>query len=86
MAARNEGPLNAEYLTTEEAADLLRVKPKTLRNKIAAGVFRQGEHFFRKPGLGPRWKRDAIIRWLESDETAAVEIFALAQPGGRRVA
>lgn len=75
-----------EYLTTDEAAAFLRVAPKTLRNKVAAGVFRQGEHFFRKPGLGPRWKRAAIVRWLESEETAGVEVFRLAQPGGRRVA
>ena len=75
-----------EYLTTAEAAAFLRVKPKTLRNKVAAGIFREGEHFFRKPGLGPRWKRDALIRWLEGRESEPVEVFPLAQPGGRRVA
>jgi hypothetical protein len=76
----------AEYLTTAEVAALLRVKPKTVRNKVAAGVFRQGEHFFRKRGLGPRWKREAIVRWLETEETSAVDVFPLAQPGGRRIA
>jgi hypothetical protein len=74
------------YLTTSEVAELLRLKPKTIRNKVAAGIFRQGVHFFRKPGLGPRWKRDAVVRWLETDEAPEVEVFPLAQPGGRRIA
>lgn len=52
-AARAEARL-PEYLTTGEAAELLRVAPKTLRNK--------------KPGLGPRWKREALVRWLEDRE------------------
>jgi hypothetical protein len=73
------------YLTTTEVANLLRVRPKTLRNKVAAGVFRQGEHFFRKPGIGPRWMREAVVRWLESEEAPEVEVFPLAQPGGRRI-
>jgi hypothetical protein len=73
-----------EYLTTAEVAALLRVEPKTIRNKVAAGVFRQGEHFFRRPGLGPRWKREAIVRWLESEETQAPETFLLAQPGSNK--
>jgi hypothetical protein len=77
---------NNAYLTTAEVAALLRVKPKTIRNKVAAGVFVPGVHFFRKPGLGPRWKREAIICWLETEETPAVEAFQLAQPGGRKVA
>ena len=77
--------VTAEYLTTAEVAALLRVRPKTIRNKVAAGIFRRGEHFFRKPGLGPRWKRDAIVRWLENEETAGIDVFPLAQPGRPRV-
>lgn len=57
-----------EYLTTGEATELLRLAPKTLRNKVASGVFVEGAHFFRKPGLGPRWKREALVRWLEDRE------------------
>src|SRR5262249_52446281 len=56
------------YLTTAEVAALLRVKPKTIRNKVASGIFREGEHFYRKVGLGPRWKRDAVIQWIEGGE------------------
>ncbi len=77
--------MESAYLTTAEVAQLLRLRPKTVRNKVAAGIFRQGEHFFRKPGLGPRWKRDAVVRWLESERADGVEVFALAQPGGRRI-
>ena len=73
-----------EYLTTLEAAELLRVKSKTLKNMKASGVFREGVHFFRRPGLGPRWKRDALIEWLEGNH-AHVEAFPLAEPGGRNL-
>lgn len=35
-----------EYLTIEQLAARLSVKPKTIRNKLASGIFRKGEHFF----------------------------------------
>lgn len=76
----------SEYLTTAEAAALLRISVKTLRNKVATGILRQGEHFYRRAGLGPRWKRDALVAWLEGRELAAVDQVPLAQGGGRRVA
>lgn len=71
-----------DYLTTFEAAELLRVKSKTLKNMKARGVFREGVHFFRRPGLGPRWKRDALIEWLEGNREC-IEAVPLAEPGGR---
>jgi hypothetical protein len=70
-----------EYLTTFEAAELLGAKYKTLKKMKARGVFREGVHFFRRPGLGPRWKRDALIEWLEGNR-ARIEAFPLAGPGG----
>ena len=73
-----------EYLTNLEAAELLRVKSKTLKNMKARGVFREGVHFFRRPGLGPRWERDALIQWLEGNRER-VEAFPLAEPGGRNL-
>ena len=73
-----------EYLKSFEAAELLRVKSKTLLNMKARGVFREGVHFFRRPGLGPRWKRDALIQWLEgSGERGGA--FPIAEPGGRNL-
>jgi len=43
-----------EYLTIAEVAARLKVKPKTVKNKMAAGIFQRGVHYFSPPGLGPR--------------------------------
>lgn len=69
-----------KYLITLEAAELLRVAPKTLRNKVARGIFRAGEHFFRRPGLGPRWKREALVGWLEHRELEVEGATAVEVP------
>lgn len=61
-----------EYLTIEQLAARLSVKPKTIRNKMANGIFRKGEHFYSPQGLGPRFKWSAVKAWLESE----------APPGG----
>jgi hypothetical protein len=45
-----------EYLTIEELAARLKLKPKTVRNKMALGVFRKGLHYFSPKGLGLRFK------------------------------
>lgn len=79
-------PSHGEYLTTAEAAALLRISAKTLRNKVATGVFRHGEHFYRRAGLGPRWNRELLVAWIEGKEPAGVGSVPLAQSGGRRVA
>jgi hypothetical protein len=50
----------------------------------ARGVFSEGVHFFRRQGLGPRWKRDALVEWLEGERQAAKR-FPLAEPGGRNL-
>lgn len=86
QGARRSQSEASEYLTTAEAAALLRVKPRTLRNKVVAGVFREGKHFYRKAGLGPRWKRAALISWLEMKDVPDAEPFELAQAGGKNVA
>lgn len=54
-----------EYLTIEAVAERLSVSPKTVKNKMAKGVFKLGVHYFRPPGLSPRFKWAAIIAWLE---------------------
>ncbi len=74
-----------EYLTTTEAAELLRIKRKSLTNMKGKGVFREGVHFFRRPGLGPRWKRDALVHWLEDSATTSEDVLPLAQSGGNRL-
>ena len=58
-----------EYMNVKEAAEFVRVSPRTLRNKMAAGVLRIGVHYFRTAGLGPRFKRSALEAWIEGDES-----------------
>lgn len=79
----------SEYLTTAEVAGRLRLSVKTLRNKIYAGVFREGEHFVHRPGLGPRWRWDRVVAWLEGDgpgeqQQTPAGVIPLAESGGRR--
>jgi len=55
-------------LNVVEAAEFVRVSPRTLRNKMAAGILRLGVHYFRVPGLGPRFKRSTLEAWIEGRE------------------
>jgi len=57
-----------EYLTISEVAARLKVKPKTVRNKMASGVFRKGVHYIRPKGLGTRFKWGAVVAWLEQGD------------------
>lgn len=62
----NEG----QYLTIGEVAALIRKAPKTVRNLMSRGVFRDAVHYFRPRGSTPLFKRDAVVRWIEGHETA----------------
>jgi len=62
------GATPEEYLTITEAAARLKVTPKTVRNKMAAGIFRKGVHYVRPNGLGTRFKWGAVVAWLEQEE------------------
>jgi len=64
-----------EYLTIAEVAALLKVSPKRVRNLMSAGVFRQGEHFWRRSGLGPRFKQSAITAWVEGQDEPKMMTF-----------
>lgn len=57
-----------EYLTISEVADRLKIKPKTVKNKMASGAFRLGVHYFRPPGMQARFKWSAVVVWLEQEE------------------
>lgn len=57
-----------EYLTIEELSARLKVKPKTIQNKMACGIFRKGVHYFSPKGLRPRFKWTAIQAWIEGTE------------------
>jgi hypothetical protein len=60
-----------EYLTITELGGRLKVRPKTIKNKMAAGIFQKGLHYFSPPGLGPRFKWSAVVAWLEQSVEAA---------------
>lgn len=57
--------IEEEYLTIEELGERLKLRPKTIKNKMASGIFRKGVHYFRPKGLGPRFKWSAVVLWLE---------------------
>ena len=57
-----------EYLTILEVAARLKVSAKTVRNKMAAGVFKRGVHYFSPHGLGPRFEWSAVVAWLREKE------------------
>jgi hypothetical protein len=54
-----------EYLTVAEVAARLKYEPKTIKNKMAAGIFKLGVHYFRPPGTSVRFKWSAVVAWLE---------------------
>ena len=62
-----------EYLTIGELAERLKLKPKIVKNKMAAGIFRKGIHFFSPQGLGPRFKWSAVVAWLEHTQEPEAE-------------
>jgi hypothetical protein len=78
--------LPEEYLTIEEVAGRLKIRPRTIKNKMASGVFRKGVHYFSPLGLGPRFKWSALVAWLEGSQTAAAEEKSdgdrIRMPGG----
>ena len=62
-----------EYLTITEVAARLKVKPKTVKNKMASGIFQKGLHYFSPEGLGPRFKWSAVVEWLEQSQKPITE-------------
>ena len=57
-----------EYLTIDELASRLKLKSKTVKNKMVNGTFIRGTHYFSPPGMGPRFKWSAIVAWMEARE------------------
>ena len=83
-AGLQHGP--QEYMSIAEAAEFLRLNPRTLRNKMAAGLVRLGVHYFRAPGLGARFKRSALKAWIEGREPAPALAHATVGPLAELVA
>jgi hypothetical protein len=59
--------LTKEYLTIEEVAKRLSLDKRTIKNKMAAGIFQKGVHYFSPDGISPRFKWSAVQAWLESN-------------------
>ena len=59
-----------EYLTIAELAARLKLTPKTIKNKMASGIFKKGIHYFSPRGMRPRFKWSVIQDWLEGKEEA----------------
>jgi len=61
--------MNEEYLTIVELSARLKIKPKTIKNKMATGVFHKSVHFFSPVGPGPRLEWSSVVMWLESNQS-----------------
>jgi predicted DNA-binding transcriptional regulator AlpA len=59
-----------EYLKIPELAARLKLSRKTIRNKMSAGVFIKGVHYFSPKGMGTRFKWSAIVEWMEAGDNA----------------
>jgi len=62
--------LDQEYLTIEEVAARLKCNKKTILNRMAEGIFREGLHYFRPAGVkasgkhaGDKWSCEPLFRW-----------------------
>lgn len=67
------------YLRIAEAASLAGVSPKRMQNLMAAGVLTEGVHFTRPRGLGPRFKRAALLEWLDGGEGRQGDAIPMAR-------
>jgi len=73
-----------EFLTTAEVARRLHKTGKTIRSKIAAGVFCEGVHFFKPEGSQMLWDWQAVVRWVRGEMGKKPEAFLLAGPTVQR--
>ena len=66
-----------EYLTIEELAKRLSWEERTVKNKMEAGIFQKGVHYFAPKGIRPRFKWSAVVAWLEEKDTWRKENTAI---------
>jgi hypothetical protein len=71
-------------LTTAEVARRLHKTGKTIRSKIAGGVFREGVHFFKPEGSQMLWDWQAVVRWVRGETEKKPEAFLVAGPTVQR--
>jgi hypothetical protein len=65
--------ITKEYLTIEEVAKRLSWEEKTVKNKMEAGIFQRGVHYFNPRGIRPRFKWSAVVAWLEEKDRQVQE-------------
>lgn len=78
----SDAEMTEEYLTICELSERLKIKPKTIKNKMGAGIFKRGVHYFSPPGMGPRFKWSAVVAWLEQaqeQETGSDDAIPMAR-------
>lgn len=65
----------SEYMSIRAVAEMLDCRPATIEDRIARGVYKERVHYFRPPGARVRFKREAIISWVEGGvgDTLATE-------------
>lgn len=64
-----------EFLTLQEAGDLLRKKPQTIKNLMARGALKRGVHWFKREGeIGVLFDRAALIAWVKEGKEEPREI------------
>ena len=71
--------MSEEYLTIAEVAGLLKISEKRVQNMMSGGIFKQGEHFFRPRGLRPRFKRSALVNWIEQKDRDSSRVIPLSK-------
>src|SRR5678816_3138657 len=71
---------DTEYLTIDDVAARLKCNRKTIVNRISAGIYREGVHYFRPQGIDrkgkpwhcdPLFKWSAIVAWVEGQDAKA---------------
>jgi hypothetical protein len=80
----DDGATHEGFLTVQEIADRLSVKPKTIRNKMAQGIFKKGTHYYSPRGFGPRFKWSAVKALIESENSEGAEECSDGIPMARR--
>lgn len=53
-----------QYLTYKEICGRLHVSRRSIKRKIAAGIWRAGTHYVNPPGMHIRFCWTAIQRWM----------------------
>ena len=76
----------SHFLTIAEAAEIARISPKRLRNLMAEGTLREGVHYTRPTRLAPRFRRAALLAWLDPHHPEGHEGLPMAASKRRQAA